>query len=150
MSRTALADTNILIDMALPDRPEHDAALMLLDEVAYHELELYIAAPSLKDAYYILTKCGSEADARQYVVQAMNVFHVLPVDESVCRAAAASNEPDFEDGIVRVCAEQAGVDCILSRDKAAFAKSPVRSMDVRAFLELFCDVETVGLPQQTG
>ena len=148
MSRKILADTNILIDIAQPDRPGHAAGLMLLDEVAYHEVELCVASSSLKDVYYILCKCSAETNARHYITQAIDVFTVLPVDESVCKIAANSDEPDFEDGIIRACAELAKVDFILSRDQAAFSKSPIKRLNAQDYLDLFCNVKTVELTSE--
>ena len=51
---------------------------------------------------------------------------VLPVDAECCGDAVASNEPDFEDAIIRAAAEQAHAEFIVSKDMAAFANSRVR------------------------
>ena len=148
MPRRALADTNIILDAAMPERPDHAYALMLLDEVAYGELNLAVAATSLKDVYYVLSKYSDEPSARQYVNSMMDAFEILSVDSAICRAASANNEPDFEDGIVRACAEMASVDLIITRDKSAFERSTVRSMSARRYIELFCDIQEANLDEQ--
>ena len=51
-----------------------------------------------------------------------------PAARALCRQAADSDEPDFEDGLVRACAENARVDFIVTRDVTAFARSKVRSI----------------------
>ena len=50
---------------------------------------------------------------------------------------AESLEPDFEDGLIRACAELNDVDVILTRDADAFRRSKVRAMTCAEYLELF-------------
>lgn len=47
-----------------------------------------------------------------------------------------SNEPVFEDGLIRACAELNGADFIITRGKDAFAKSKVRSVTAAEYLDL--------------
>lgn len=145
MNKKALLDTNILLDAAMGERPDRAHAIMLLDEIAYGRLEGYIAATSLKDAYFVLCKYADEAIAREFVEAALDLFNVIAVDDAVCRMAARSNEPDFEDGIVRACAEREGVDFIVSRDEGAFLKSSIRRLSAREYVSAFCEVEEVRL-----
>ncbi len=145
MSRKALIDTNILLDACMSERPDWAYAVMLLDEIAYGKLDGFIVSTSLKDAYYVLTKYADESTAREFVLAALDAFEVVGVDAALCRLAACSDEPDFEDAIVRMCAEASGVDFIISRDVKAFARSPIKRIDAREYTELFCDVEQVDL-----
>ncbi len=46
-------------------------------------------------------------------------------------------EPDFEDGLIRACAELNDVDVILTRGPNAFKRSKVRAMTCAEYLELF-------------
>ncbi len=146
MSRKLLLDTNILLDIAICERSNWGAATLLIDEFAFGNAEGYVSALSLKDVYYILTKYTNEASARDFVKAIADAFVVLPVDEALCRLAILSDEPDFEDGLIRACAENASVDFIISRDSDAFASSSIRRLSAQEYLELFCDVETVDLP----
>lgn len=50
---------------------------------------------------------------------------MVPVDVALCRQSLASDEPDFEDGLVRACAELVGADYIVSTDRKAFKRSSV-------------------------
>ena len=145
MSTSALIDTNIILDAAMPERAHHLHAFMLLDEIAYGNLKAYIAASSLKDVYYILTKYSAESSAREYIRSMLDVFSVLPADAQTCAVAAFSNEPDFEDGLIRACAEQANIDFIISRDDEAFRKSKVRKLSAQEYIELFCEVGETSL-----
>jgi predicted nucleic acid-binding protein len=143
MTTKLLLDTNILLDAAMSERPDWAYAVMLLQEFAYGRAEGFIAATSLKDVYYVLTKYSNEKEARKYILDAMELLNVISVDAATCQLAARSNEPDFEDGIVRACAENAQVDIIISRDEAAFKKSKVRRLSAKEYVDLFCDVVEV-------
>ncbi len=136
MSDRILIDTNIIIDMAVQGRPGHKAATRLAREVAAGHVEASICVTSLKDVYYVLTKHMGEVDARAFTRAAMDAFDLQAIDRSVCRQAIDSNEPDFEDGLVRTCAEQMGTDFIVSRDESAFSRSRIKRVDAAEYLEL--------------
>ena len=137
MSSKVLLDTNIMLDLALT-RPEgFDAAATIAEAIAYEEVIGCVCATSLKDMYYILTKAMGERDARTYIEAVMGDFVICGVDYALCRQVIASDEPDFEDGIIRACAENAGVDFIITRDAAAFARSPVKAMTSQEYVDLF-------------
>ena len=46
-------------------------------------------------------------------------------------------EQDFEDGLIRACAELNDVDVILTRDADAFKRAKVRAMTCAEYLETF-------------
>lgn len=131
-----LLDTNILLDYMVPDRPGSDSAMVIIDAASYGFVELTVSAGSLKDAYYIARKHYSDELVRNYLEAFMDLMRVEPLDQSVCTAALKSDEPDFEDGIVRAIAELANVDWIVTRDADAFANARVKSIDPAVFAEV--------------
>lgn len=145
MSRRLLVDTNILLDAAMKERPGWSAAVLLMDEFACSEARGYVSALSLKDVYYILTKYAGEAAARDFICAVMDLFDIAEIDATACRTAATSDEPDFEDGLVRACAEKIPVDFIISRDERAFARSSVKRLSAQDYLDLLCPVEEMRL-----
>lgn len=147
MNRKLLADTNIFLDVAIDAREEHVPGLLLWDEFLYGEIEGYVAATSLKDVYYILGKYEGESRSRDFIEAILKIFQVVPVDALVCKTAIRSNEPDFEDGIVRECAESIPVDFIISRDKSAFGRSYIKCLTAQEYLDFFCDIEEIELPK---
>ena len=46
-------------------------------------------------------------------------------------------EPDFEDGCIRAMAERAGVDFIITRDRAAFVRSTIKTFSPAEFIRAF-------------
>ena len=150
MSRSVLVDTNVLIDAAVPGRPHHDAAILFENEVAYGGLDAFVAATSLKDAYFLIKGATDEAFAREYIQCLMQLYVPAAVDAFVCNDAIRSDEPDFEDGIIRSCAELQGVDYIVSRDEKAFRHSVVKRMSPQEYVDAFVELEEVGFESQGG
>lgn len=86
-----------------------------------------------------MTKYFDEPSAREFVAAACDAFEILPIDESICRIAIASDEPDFEDGLIRASAEVAPVDFIISRDERAFRRSTIKRMSAQEYVDAFCN-----------
>lgn len=129
-----LLDTNILLDSVIPNRPQHDEALALLKWCNGSGDYDFAAATSFNDAYYVLCRAYDEAIAREALENLLGLVAVAPVSAEECDRSLRSNEPDFEDGLVRACAELNGADLIVTRDKDAFAGSKVRSVTAKEFL----------------
>ena len=62
---------------------------------------------------------------------------IAPLGAEECELSLGCGEPDFEDGLIRACAELNDVDVILTRDTAAFKRSKVRAMTCAEYLGLF-------------
>ena len=132
-----LLDTNILLDSVIPNRPQHDEALALLRWCNGSGDYGFAAATSFNDAYYILCRAYSEAIAREALENLLGLVAVAPVSAEECDRSLRSNEPDFEDGLVRACAELNGADFIITRDEDAFVGSKVKSVTAKEFLLTF-------------
>lgn len=122
-----LLDTNVILDLLSFDRPGHAEAQAFLERALDEEgLEVVIAASSLNDAYHILRRhYSSEEWARDDIATLRRLFTVAELTLEVVDRALASDEPDFEDGIIRATAELVGARAIVSNDRAAFRTSPV-------------------------
>lgn len=129
-----LLDTNILLDSIIPNRPQHDEALALLKWCNGSGDHGFAAATSFNDAYYILCRAYSEAIAREALENLLGLVAVAPVSAEECDRSLRSNEPDFEDGLIRACAELNGADFIITRDEDAFVGSKVKSVTAKEFL----------------
>ena len=137
-----LLDTNVILDYLSASRPCHGDAVDLLQ----HIFEMpggsaLVPISSLKDAYCILCKVyGDESLVRSRLADFTDVVDLVELTASVVHAAFASDEPDFEDAIVRAMAEMSGAEAIITRDAAAFASSPIPSLSARGYLELTTSV----------
>lgn len=131
-----LFDTNTLIDAADATREHSEAACRAL-QCCNGGGDMGIASPSsLNDAYYVLRKNYGESWAREAVKCLLALLVVLPFGPEECIIAAESNEPDFEDGMVRAAAELNDVDFILTRDSEAFKRSTIRAITCEEYLDI--------------
>ena len=136
--KRVLCDTNLLLDVFDSERTGHADAIALLWYAAENPNSVELVSPvsSFKDAYYVLTRLyRSEAEARDSVEGLLGTF-IQPVDmlASYGEDAFTSDEPDFEDALVRVCAEREGASVIITRDVKAFARCDIMSVSAADYL----------------
>ena len=127
-------DTNILIDAIVSGRPESDAARELLIWCAEKGGVALVCPLSLKDTYYVLNRDLSEKDSRAAVKSLMQAVRLTPVGMEECDMAIDSDEPDFEDGIIRACAELNDADFFITRDRQAYTRSKIKRLSAKEFL----------------
>lgn len=140
--KTLLLDTNVLLDALAPQRPRQEDSLALLHNGSQGLVRLLVPMTQLKDSYYLLNRYyHDEPHARKALTGLINrgcveVVDVLANDATI---AFTSNEPYFEDGLVRAVAERLDVDAIVSHDVRAFQNSPigrVSALEALAFIKL--------------
>ena len=136
-SRRLLFDTNVLLDAMVARRPQSKEAWAVLDRCNGGGDMGLATCGSLRDVYYILSRGGKEAEARETVEKLRELLVIAPMSEEECELSLGCGEPDFEDGLIRACAELNDVDVILTRDADAFRRSKVRAMTCAEYLELF-------------
>ncbi len=132
-----LVDTNVILDYCDPNRPCHGAAVSLVENVASNpHAKLLVLVSSLKDVYYILRHLYMDEPKARQAVRMLSSQVFEPVDLLVAYSSLSleSNEPDYEDGLVRAAAELLHVQGIVTRDAKAFALSTVPSMDAEQAL----------------
>ncbi|MDF7665364.1 PIN domain-containing protein [Bifidobacterium sp. ESL0745] len=135
MKNKIFVDTNFLLDIMATDRPNSDAAFSFFMRVSNsHEPNVAVCAGSLKDAYYISRRDLPETKRRNWMRRFIDAFEILPIDNAICKTAVDSDEPDFEDGIIRACAERWQADCLVSRDVKAFLNSSVPKISSDEFV----------------
>lgn len=135
-SRRVLFDTNVILDAVCSERPQSKEACEALRLCNGGGDMGLVTVGSLKDAYYVLCRQYEEEVGRTLIEKLMGLLVVAPTGAEECELALFGNEPDFEDGLVRACAELNDVDFILTRDARAFARSKVRAVTCAEYLEI--------------
>ena len=88
------------------------------------EASCYALSSSLNEIYYALhSHYMSEGEARASIRDIAETFDLVDLTGLQVFAALDSDEPDYEDGLIRSVAEALQVDAIISYDKKAFHKS---------------------------
>ena len=135
MSRL-LIDTNILLDLAAPDRPGKTDVEQLI-RLCNGGGDMAMVCPmSLKDVYFIMAKAYGVPVARSWVEKLTRLVVIAPMSAEECIKALWDGEPDLEDGMIRATAELEDAEYIITRDKAAYKGSRVRAVDAAEYLTI--------------
>ncbi len=126
----------ILLDAVCSQRPQSREAASALALCNGGGDKGFVTAGSLKDAYYVLERQYSEPVARDAVRHLMDLLIIASLGGEECALALASNEADFEDGLVRACAELNDIDLILARDAGAYRNAMIRAVDCATYLAM--------------
>lgn len=133
-----LFDTNALIYWVYPDSPFHGEITCLIDEMFLENGATYALSSSLNEVYYILhRRYMEEPEARESIRDIAETFDLVDLTGVFVFESIDSDEPDYEDGLIRVAAEELQADAIISYDKAAFENSPVPKLTATEALEKF-------------
>lgn len=118
-----LFDTNVLLDVLLGREPHDREALALLSEVARGTLVGFVGATSVTTIHYIAERALGAAGATTAIRRLLRLLTVAPVTHAVLDDALDLALRDFEDAVLDAAASHAGVDAIVTRDRAGFAAS---------------------------
>lgn len=133
-----LLDTNILLDCVDPRREFHDDAMRLVARCNGGGDMGLASSHSLNDVYFIMSRLYDERSAREAVRVLADLVVVGPVGAEETLLALDSNEPDFEDGLIRAFAELNDADFIISRDEGVFRKAKIRRLTAAEYLDVIC------------
>lgn len=134
----ALIDTNIVLDALASREPFRGDAEKIFMLAAEEKFQGFVTASSITDIYYLARKNVSEAAAREAIRNLLHLFTVVDISGKDCEAALDSSIGDYEDALVRVCAEKAGVNFIVTRDEDFLkAQASARLVLPLEFLEYF-------------
>ena len=131
-----LLDTNILLDCVDPSRAFHGDAMRLIARCNGGGDMGMACSLSLKDVYFVMSRLYDEPSARGAVRVLSDLAVIGPIGAEETLSALDSNEPDFEDGLIRAFAELNDVDFIISRDEKAFLRAKTRKLSAAEYLEI--------------
>lgn len=122
--KSLLFDANALLYWVYPASPFHDDVSRLLQEAFQSDASCYALSSSLNEIYYALNShYMGEEDARASIRDIAETFDLVDLTGLLVFSALDSNEPDYEDGLIRCAAEALQVGAIVSYDKKAFRSS---------------------------
>ena len=104
--RKIFIDTNILLDVILHRADFYQQAAAIWADCESRKVQGYVSAISLNNMHYIMRKMVAPYVALEYVRLVLNVFSIVPLDESILRLAVDLPQKDFEDAIQTFSAVQ--------------------------------------------
>jgi predicted nucleic acid-binding protein len=131
-----LLDVNVVLDVLADREPFAEDAAAVLAEVEAGNLQGYLAAHTVTTLHFLLVRHLGQARARRALSDLLRLVELVPVDEDRIRHALAADWPDFEDAVQAACAEKAGVDYLVTRNKRDFKKSAIRAVTPAELLAL--------------
>jgi predicted nucleic acid-binding protein len=111
-----LLDTNVVLDAVASREPFREAAEEIFMLAAEEQIDGFITANSITDVHLIARKSLTDAivrDSLGYLFMVFSVIDVLGVD---CELALDFPVSDYEDALLALCAGNAEIDYIITRD----------------------------------
>ena len=110
-------DTNVILDMLDPGRPEADSTAILFDLARKRRLELLVSTQSIIDTYYIGGHMGIAKDVMDRLMKwILDYLNVRAIDSIDMRQAMNMVFPDIEDNAQIAMADNAGCDFFITKD----------------------------------
>lgn len=121
-----LIDTCIIIDALQSRHPFCNAAQKLFLFAANHQFDAYITTKSVTDIYYLSHRLThDDKKTREILSKLFELFEIADTTGADCRRAVPSPISDFEDAVMSETAIRINADCIVTRNKKDYLKSPV-------------------------
>jgi len=133
---TALIDTNIILDIVIPNVQFADVAKEILKKCRTGEITGYIAAHSIPNIFYILRKQYSAQERKNMLFQLCKIIKVVAIDQtSITHTLTNIDIDDIEDCLQIECAKAVKADYIVTRNMDDFISSPIPAISPDAFLQ---------------
>ena len=123
--KKVLIDLNIILDF-LNKRNFHQEAAQLLNRCVEGKLSGYICAHEITTLSYFLFKEQKDENKVAAIISSLlDIFHVIPIDETILKNSLLSPITDYEDAVIEVSAVAFDIDYILSRNISDFKQSRI-------------------------
>ncbi len=138
----ALLDTCVVVDLLQKREPFFKDARGIFLCIANHRLDGFVSAKALTDIYYLMHRhTHSEADSRKALETLLKLVGVLSTNGIDCQKALLSEVSDYEDAVMIETAIREQMDCIVTRNLADYARSPIAVYAPDAFLAMLLENE---------
>ena len=134
--KKVLIDLNIILDF-LNKRNFHQEAAQLLNRCVEGKLSGYICAHEVTTLSYFLFKEQKDKNKAAAIISSLlDIFHVIPIDETILKNSLLSPITDYEDAVIEVSAVAFDIDYILSRNISDFKQSRIPTYTPEQFFLL--------------
>jgi predicted nucleic acid-binding protein len=128
-------DASILVDFFDRDAGEHSIARMLIN-ILLNEYTPLVSPTSLAITYYIASKSFVEkSKINGHIIAVFSAFRFTKEDQGIMNKVFKSRFKDMEDALQYFSAEDAGVDCIVTKNVHDFFPAKIPVMHPIVFLE---------------
>ncbi len=122
MAINVFLDTNVLIDLFDPLRPEHINAKKLFSQIETHQCRGYVSESVLSVTVYILGKQYSSAEIRVILTELLSLIEILPCDNKIFLDGLKLPGNDIEDAVLYQLSFENNLDYFITENKKDFKK----------------------------
>jgi len=131
-----LIDLNIILDF-LNKRNFHQEAAQLINMCVEKKLSGYICAHEVTTlSYFLLKEQKDKTKVINTITALLDIFNVIPIDESILRDSLISPIADYEDAVIEVSSMKTNIDYIISRNISDFKLSRIPTYTPEQFFIL--------------
>ena len=124
--KKVLIDLNIILDF-LNKRNFHEEAANIINMCVEKKLFGFIAAHEITTLSYFLLKEKKDKNKAADIISALlDMFNIIPIDETILREALFSPVKDYEDAVIEVSSVKNSIDYIISRNLGDFKSARVQ------------------------
>lgn len=129
-----ILDLNVLLDVIQRREPFYPVSATILSKIVAGEISGFLPGHCLTTLHYITKRYAGIEQAAGIVDWVLSHLEVVAQDKGQFVRARSLGFADFEDAALASAAEAAGCDCIVTRNVADFAGSPVQALTPEEFL----------------
>ena len=131
-----LIDLNIILDF-LNKRNFHQEAAQLINMCVEKKIAGYICAHEVTTlSYFLLKEQKDKTKVINTITALLDIFNVIPIDESILRDSLISPIADYEDAVIEVSSMKTNIDYIISRNISDFKLSRIPTYTPEQFFIL--------------
>lgn len=131
-----LIDLNIILDF-LNKRNFHQEAAQLINMCVERKLSGYICAHEVTTlSYFLLKEKKDKTKVINTITSLLDIFYIIPIDESILRDSLISPISDYEDAVIEVSSIKTNIDCIISRNISDFKSARIPTYTPEQFFLL--------------
>ncbi len=124
--KNVFIDTNVIIDFLADRKPYSEYAEILFQLAKDKRINIYVAAISFNNTYYILRQVTSHTRALKLISEFEEYVKIQETNTIILKKAMKSGFNDFEDAIQYYSAKQLNkIDIITTRNLKDFKKSEI-------------------------
>jgi len=137
--KQVLFDSDVLLDILAQRQPFVIASAQALNTVMKKQVQGFVSGHAVTNIFYILRRqIGSEA-ARKLIENLLQHIQIASITNQVIHQALQSPIKDFEDAVTSAAAMSAGLEIIVTRNKADFVASLVPAMLPEELLKILSE-----------
>ncbi|MTJ29888.1 PIN domain-containing protein [Aphanizomenon sp. UHCC 0183] len=137
--KQVLFDSDVLLDILAQRQPFVIASAQALNTVMKKQVQGFISGHAVTNIFYILRRQIGSESARKLIENLLQHIQIASVTNQVIHQALQSPIKDFEDAVTSAAAMSAGLEIIVTRNKADFVASLVPAMLPEEFLKMLSE-----------